>query len=87
MHTPEGQNSTHPLSTMKWQDIIKLRRQKSAEEKRAIRLRNIPRKVANSMPSEGQSVDQRTLEIELEKLLARTADTDFSSSPVVHRNP
>ena len=52
-----------------WQEDVRRWRQLPSEEQLRISLRRIPRKVARSMAFEGESVDERMLETELEKLL------------------
>jgi len=52
-----------------WQEDVRRWRQLPSEEQLRISLRRIPRKVARSMAFEGEPVDQRMLETELEKLL------------------
>ena len=53
---------------MDWKTNIERWRKLSPEQQRAIRLRRIPRKVANSMAFEGEPVDQAMLERELVRL-------------------
>ncbi|MBI2802511.1 MAG: hypothetical protein HYX63_19910 [Gammaproteobacteria bacterium] len=53
---------------MDWKQAIKRWRNLSPEEHARIRLASLPRKVARSMAFEGEPVDQRMLERELDRL-------------------
>ena len=57
---------------MNWKTNIERRRKLSPEEKRAIRIRRIPQKVANSMAFEGEPVDLAMLERELARLTEKS---------------
>jgi hypothetical protein len=52
-----------------WQEITAEWRKLSPEQKRAVRLSRIPRKVARSMAFEGEPVDEKMLEEELQRLI------------------
>ena len=52
-----------------WQDIVAQWRKLSPEQKRRIRLNSIPRRVARSMAFEGEPVDEKMLEEELQRLI------------------
>ena len=51
---------------MDWKQIIERWRNLTPEEQARIRLASLPRKVARSMAFEGEPVDQRMLEQELD---------------------
>ncbi len=53
---------------MDWKQTIKRWRKLTPEEQARIRLASLPRKVARSMAFEGEPVDQRILERELDRL-------------------
>jgi len=53
---------------MNWKQAIERWRALPPEEKARIRLARLPRKVARSMAFEGEPVDQRMLERELDRL-------------------
>jgi hypothetical protein len=53
---------------MDWKQTIKRWRNLPPEEEARIRLARLPRKVARSMAFEGEPVDQRILERELDRL-------------------
>lgn len=53
---------------MDWKQTIERWRNLTAEEQARIRLASLPRKVARSMAFEGEPVDQRVLERELDRL-------------------
>ena len=53
---------------MDWKQIIERWRNLTQEEQARIRLASLPRKVARSMAFEGEPVDQRILERELDRL-------------------
>lgn len=53
---------------MDWKQTIKRWRTLTPEEQARIRLASLPRKVARSMAFEGEPVDQRILERELDRL-------------------
>ena len=53
---------------MDWKENVRRWRALSEADKRRIRLRRIPQKVANSMAFEGQPVDMEMLEHELHRL-------------------
>jgi hypothetical protein len=57
------------MDPMNWTSAIHQWRLLTPEEQRQIRLRNLPRKVARSMAFEGEPVDQRMLEAELDRLI------------------
>ncbi len=57
------------MSNTDWQKIVAQWRKLSPEEKRQIRLRSIPRRVARSMAFEGEPVDEEMLQVELQRLL------------------
>ena len=56
-----------------WQAITAEWRKLSPEQKRAVRLNRIPRKVARSMAFEGEPVDEKMLEEELQRLIEASA--------------
>ena len=53
---------------MDWKQTIKRWRNLAPQEDARIRLARLPRKVARSMAFEGEPVDQRILERELDRL-------------------
>jgi hypothetical protein len=53
---------------MDWTQTIERRRKLPPEEQAQMRLARLPRKVARSMAFEGEPVDQRMLEQELDRL-------------------
>ena len=53
---------------MDWKQAIERWRNLMPEEQARIRLASLPRKVARSMAFEGEPVDQRMLERELDRL-------------------
>ena len=53
---------------MDWKQTIEHWRNLTPEEQARIRLASLPRKVARSMAFEGEPVDQRILERELDRL-------------------
>lgn len=53
---------------MDWKQAVERWRSLLPEEEARIRLARLPRKVARSMAFEGEPVDQRILERELERL-------------------
>jgi hypothetical protein len=53
---------------MDWKQAIERWRSLTPEEQARIRLASLPRKVARSMAFEGEPVDQRILERELDRL-------------------
>ena len=53
---------------MDWKRTIERWRNLTPEEQARIRLASLPRKVARSMAFEGEPVDQRILERELDRL-------------------
>lgn len=53
---------------MDWKQTIERWRNLTPEEQARIRLASLPRKVARSMAFEGEPVDQRILERELDRL-------------------
>ena len=53
---------------MDWKQAIEHWRRLTPKEQRRIRLASLPRKVARSMAFEGEPVDQRILEGELDRL-------------------
>lgn len=59
------------MSSQDWQQAIIAWRQLSPEEQRRIALLRIPRHVARSMAFEGEPVDERMLELHLERLLGQ----------------
>jgi hypothetical protein len=59
-----------PMPEPDWQEDVRRWRQLPSEEQLRISLRRIPRKVARSMAFEGEPVDERMLEAELERILA-----------------
>ena len=61
---------------MNWKTNIERWRKLSPEQKRAIRLRRIPQKVANSMAFEGEPVDLAMLERELARLIEKPSTED-----------
>jgi len=52
---------------MDWKQVVEQWRKLPRSEQRHIRLARIPRKVARSMAFEGESVDEKMLEAELER--------------------
>jgi len=54
------------MRPMDWRETIKRWRSLPPEEEARIRLARLPRKVARSMAFEGEPVDQRMLEQELD---------------------
>jgi len=56
-----------------WQAIAAEWRKLSPEQKRAERLSRIPRKVARSMAFAGESVDEKMLKEELQRLIKASA--------------
>lgn len=53
---------------MNWIEAIRRWRRLTPQQRRAIRLANLPRKVARSMAFEGEPVDQAMLETELARI-------------------
>ncbi|WP_296699325.1 hypothetical protein [Thiocapsa sp. UBA6158] len=56
-----------------WKQIVSDWRKLTPEERRRIRLSRIPRKVARSMAFEGEPVDEKMLEEELQRLMEQRA--------------
>lgn len=56
------------MSVVDWKLAIKRWRSLTPEEQVRVRLASLPRKVARSMAFEGEPVDQRMLERELDRL-------------------
>ena len=56
-----------------WKEIAAEWRKLTPEERRRIRLSRIPRKVARSMAFEGEPVDEKMLEEELQRLMEQRA--------------
>jgi hypothetical protein len=57
------------MSNTDWQAIAARWRKLSPEQKRQIRLSSIPRRVARSMAFEGEPVDEKMLQAELQRLI------------------
>ncbi len=57
----------HIIQPMDWKQTIERWRKLTPEEQARIRLARLPRKVARSMAFEGEPVDQRKLEQELDR--------------------
>lgn len=57
------------MNRMDWKEVIEQWRRLPADERRRISLSRIPGKVARSMAFEGEPVDPRMLETELERLM------------------
>ena len=56
------------MPPMDWKQTIERWRRLTPQEQARIRLASLPRKVARSMAFEGEPVDQRILERELDRL-------------------
>ena len=54
-----------------WIEAVQKWRKLTPEEQRRLTLKRLPRKVARSMAFEGEPVDQKMLEQELERLVRR----------------
>ncbi len=54
------------MLVMDWKQVVEQWRKLPPSERRRIRLARIPRKVARSMAFEGEPVDQKMLQAELE---------------------
>ena len=59
------------MDPMNWIQAVQKWRKLTPEEQRRVRLKRLPRKVARSMAFEGEPVDQKMLEQELERLVRR----------------
>ena len=57
------------MNRMDWKEVVEQWRRLPADERRRISLSRIPGKVARSMAFEGEQVDPRMLETELERLM------------------
>ncbi len=56
---------------MNWTQAVQKWRKLTPEQQRRVRMARLPRKVARSMAFEGEPVDEKMLQQELERLIRR----------------